>query len=80
MVPLKYKILFIAPLLFISCKPKQVITEKISNRTDSSAIVLLENEITQKEIQKKIDLKRNKFHSKKRINQQHQCYLRSDEK
>ena len=51
MVPLKYKILFIVPLLFISCKPKQVITEKISNRTDSSAIVLLENEITQKEIQ-----------------------------
>ena len=51
MVPLKYKILFITPLLFISCKSKQVITEKISNRTDSSAIVLLENEITQKEIQ-----------------------------
>ena len=51
MVPLKYKILFITPLLFISCKSKQVITEKISTMSDSSAIVLLENEITQKEIQ-----------------------------
>jgi len=51
MVPLKYKILFIVPLLFISCKPKQVITEKISSRTDSSAILMLEEVITQKEIQ-----------------------------
>lgn len=51
MVPLKYKILFITPLLFISCKSKQVITEKISTMSDSSAFVLLENEVSQKEIQ-----------------------------
>lgn len=51
MVPLKYKILFIVPLLFISCKPKQVITEKISSSSDSSAVLMLEEVITQKEIQ-----------------------------
>lgn len=51
MIPLKYKILFIVPLLFISCKPKQVITEKISTKSDSSAVVLLEDEISQKETQ-----------------------------
>lgn len=51
MIPLKYKILFIASLLLISCKPKQVITEKISTMSDSSAFVLLENEVSQKEIQ-----------------------------
>lgn len=47
----KYKILFFVPLLLISCKSKQVITEKISSRSDSSAVLLLEDEITQKEIQ-----------------------------
>ena len=51
MVPLKYKILFIVPLLFISCKPKQVITEEIYYRSDSSAVLVLEEVITQKEIQ-----------------------------
>lgn len=51
MIPLKYKILFIASLLLISCKPKQVITEKISSRTDSSAVLMLEEVISQKETQ-----------------------------
>jgi len=51
MIPLKYKILFIASLLLISCKPKQVITEKISTKSDSSAVVLLEDEISKKETQ-----------------------------
>jgi cell division protein FtsB len=51
MIPLKYKILFIVPLLFISCKPKQVITEEIYYRSDSSAVLVLEEVITQKEIQ-----------------------------
>ena len=51
MVQKKYKILLIAPLLLISCKPKRVITEKISTMSDSSAFVFLENEISGKEIQ-----------------------------
>lgn len=51
MVPVKYIIFIFIPLLFCGCKSKQVITEKISTRSDSSAVVLLENEVAQKEIQ-----------------------------
>ncbi len=43
-------IIFIPLLLIVGCKPNQIVTEKISAQSDSSAVVLLENEISQKEI------------------------------
>lgn len=52
MKPIFYIIIVLYPLLLtISCKSNKIITEKISTHSDSSAVMILENEISQKKTQ-----------------------------
>ena len=41
----KIVILFIISVVFIGCKPKQIITEKVITKVDSIAITSMKNEL-----------------------------------
>jgi hypothetical protein len=44
-------LLFTTLLFLVGCKPKQIITEKVVTKIDSTAVISLKNELHAKEIQ-----------------------------